>query len=614
MQPGSEHGKPSTPDMEDIIYDVVVVGAGIAGSIASYELASKGFRVKILEAGDQDTDKLDYFNYLKYLDYHFKSVIKHPDSPYPGNPNAPAPDVLDLKPIKPPLPTTTGYFVQFGPHPFGSTYLRYTGGTTLHWLGTCLRLIPEDFKLKTYFGYGLDWPISYDDLMPYYERAEYEIGVSADVEDQIFLGIHFRPGYVYPMHKIPQSYLDKRIDTLLAGMKIEYDGIPYNLKVTSTPQGRNSTPNSKFSKDGKPYIPIGAVGNPEIGQRCTGNSSCIPICPIQAKYNALKTLHKGLATNKVTLETRAVASRVNFDTSTGYINGISYKTYKKGVAGVETEKQAKGKYYLLAAHSIENAKLLLQSGISSTSGLVGKNLMDHPVLPLSALMNEDIGSYRGPLSTSGIESLRGGAFRAQRAAFRIEIGNDGWSWPRGTPFSTVNSLLDQDIFGKKLIDKLRKQSGAELRLAMLLEQPAEESNSISIEPGYKDALGNFRPVIRYAISDYVKKGLLASREASLKIFERLGATDTTSFDANTAGYLEDMQLPLFGAGHFAGTHVMGNSRNNSVVNRRQQCWDHPNLFLTGCGNFPSVGTGNPTLTMAALAFWAADNLEEELKK
>ena len=74
----------------------------------------------------------------------------------------------------------TGYFIQDGPDPFGSTYERIVGGTTWHWLGSCPRLLPSDFQMKTLFGVGVDWPISYADLEPWYVKAEYAIGVAGD--------------------------------------------------------------------------------------------------------------------------------------------------------------------------------------------------------------------------------------------------------------------------------------------------------------------------------------------------------------------------------------------------------------------------------------------------
>ncbi|HKV39014.1 MAG TPA: GMC family oxidoreductase, partial [Blastocatellia bacterium] len=408
-----EHGVGDTP------YDVVIVGAGISGAILAKVLGSEGKRVLILEAGTAQA----LTNYLDRLEDFYLSNTKDPESPYPNDPDAPEPSVLDIQNIQGTTPDTNGYFVQMGPLPFGSTYTRTMGGTTLHWLGTCLRMLPEDFKIRTLYGQGLDWPISYDDLLNYYNLAEREIGVSADVREQEYLGVHFTKDYVYPMFKIPQSYLDKTLARGVRGMTVELEGGTYPVDVTSTPQGRNSMPNPAYA-GGKGYTPAGATYNPDLGQRCDGNTSCVPICPIQAKYSALKTLIKTEA-KQVDILTQAVASRILFDKASGRVTGIEYKAYADPASPVHKIGIAKGTVYALAAHAVENAKLLQASGITSRSGLIGKNLMDHPVLLTWGLAPEKVWAYRGPLSTSGIESLRGGKFRSRRAAFRVEIGNDG---------------------------------------------------------------------------------------------------------------------------------------------------------------------------------------------
>lgn len=601
-------------EVENNHYDVVIVGAGISGAILSHELGKQGFKILVLEAGK--TKDFNYPSYLDYLDTFYTALAKVPDSPYPRNPNAPQPDVLDIQAITPDKPDKKGYFVQMGPLPYGSTYTRVPGGTTMHWLGTCLRMLPEDFKLQSNYGHGLDWPISYDDLLPYYEMAEREIGVSANVDEQKYLTLKFTPGYEYPMHKIPQSYLDQKLAEGVAGMTISYNGVEHDVFVSSTPQGRNSIPNENYD-GGKGYTPVGAVGNPDLGMRCEGNTSCVPICPVQAKYNALKTLSKALDTGNVTLLTQSVASEVLLGEN-GLVNGILYKAYTEPGSPEHTVHVARGTKYVLAAHAVENAKLLLQSGITSSSGLVGKNLMDHPVMNTWALMPEKVWGYRGPLSTSGIESLRGGEFRHERSAFRIEIGNDGWNWAAGDPYNLVINLVDnENQFGKKLKDSINAVGPRQFRMGFLMEQIPQETNRVTIDPNYTDHLGNCRPVIHYDLPDYVRKGMQVATETAEQIYARIGAENHTSYSPKTdATYLEyeGQGYAYGGAGHFAGTHIMGTTPDNSVVDSYQRSWDHDNLYLNGCGSFPTVGTSNPTLTMTALTFRTADHLAKELKK
>ena len=224
--------------------DVVIVGSGVCGGMVAARLASNGVRVLLLEAGPR-------VKRPEALAQYRAALIKVPECPYPNAPYAPhsTSDQPD------------SYYVQNGPDKFDSTYLRQVGGTTWHWLGTTLRLIPDDFRLRTKFGVGVDWPISYDDLEPWYCEAERELGVAGDPRAALDAP-RIQP---YPLPPIPLSYMDQRIAAALTGTE---------LAVQPTPQARNSQ----------------AYQNRAV---CCGSSTCIPICPVQAKYDA--TVHVAMA-------------------------------------------------------------------------------------------------------------------------------------------------------------------------------------------------------------------------------------------------------------------------------------------------------------------------------
>ncbi|MCY7296927.1 GMC family oxidoreductase [Alteromonas sp. a30] len=599
-------------------FDVVIVGGGISGGIMAQQLGAEGKRVLVLEAG-ADTGKT-FSGYQKYMSTFFTNLIKIPNSPFPQNLNAPQPLVTDVSKIAEGKPSTNGYFVQRGPLPFSSTYTRALGGTTLHWLGTCLRMLPEDFKIKTHFGHGLDWPINYDDLKPYYEKAEFGIGVAGDADEQNYhnidnpaVHIPFKSDssqdYDYPMEKIPQSYLDNEMHKGLEGMTVNLSGKDYPVDVVSTPQGRNGMPRGNFR-------PRGAVGNPDLGQRCEGNSNCVPICPVQAKYNALKTLDDAIATGNVEIRSQSVAFNLEVDPSTNQISKVHYKKYQSPDSPDYHCETVSGTVVVLASHAVENAKLMLASNVGNSSGLVGCNLMDHPTMLTWGLMPENIGAFRGPGSTSGIPSLRGGEFRKDHAAFRIEIGNWGWNWPTGAPIATVPDLIDEkNLYGEQLKAHIAATYPRMFRFGFLVEQLPSVNNRVTIDPAYKDRLGNYRPVIDYDVNDYTRAGMAAAKRVSDQIFQRLGVEQYTQYDESQPGYVtyQGEGYSYNGAGHLVGTHIMGSSKENSVVNANQQSWDHPNLYLVGCGNMPTISTSNPTLTMAALTYWAADNVKKALQ-
>ncbi|QXI46137.1 GMC family oxidoreductase [Pseudomonas anuradhapurensis] len=603
--------------------DVIVVGAGMAGSVMAYQLGLAGLKVLVLESGPAIPP-----NRSEYLERFYTAVLKAPESPYPPEQTeqtpatqfAPRATIQDLITAgsSDPNKAQKSYLVQQGPLLFASTYERVGGGTMWHWMGTALRLLPNDFRMRSVYQVGVDWPISYDDLQTAYCRAEEEIGVSADVASQSYLGVTFPPGYKYSMHGIPPSLVDQGLGKAVDGT--QYQG--FTLKVRQTPAGRNSQNDN--------------------GRRvCAGNTSCTPICPIQAKYDATVTMAKALDTGNVRILYQSVASKVQVDASG--VTGIEYIQYQND--GTRQNGLAQGKRYVIAAHAIETPKLLLNSvgphspnGVANSSGQVGLGLSDHPVYLAWGLMPEGkpLFPFRGPLSTSGIEDMRDGAFRSQRAAWRIEIGNEGWNWSANDPYTTVCDYIDgtnigganpsqQALSGTALVQQLNSVLTRQFRLGFLVEQLEQDPDKaicrVEVSKTFTDGLGLPRPQITYDFSNYTKEGFKQARLAATHIItELMGATELTDFapkvgpGPQTVFEYDGQHYPFFGAGHLMGTYRMGSDSRKSVVNKDQRSWDHPNLFLVGDGVFPTTGTANPTLTITALTFQAADVVASDLLK
>lgn len=592
--------------MSEQTFDVVIVGAGVAGALTAKRLSDAGLDVLVLEAGPASPQRLD--GYDQHLRTFYQAYAKGPESAWPAHANAPQADTADVR-------YNDGYFVQHGPDAYGSSYSRLQGGSTLHWLGVSLRMLPEDFEMKTRFGVGRDWPIGYDDIEPFYRQAELEMGISADVEDQAYLGITFPDGYDYPMARVPQSYSDQKLGAAVDGKDVSLGDHTVPLKVRSYPAARNSMPRGA-------YVPVGAVDTrdngqqtePEMGDRCQGNTSCTPICPVQARYHAGKSLAKA---NHDHLEIRAqaVASRINIDPETGMVRSITYQRYDGGSG--HTVHEARGRAYVLAAHAVENAKLMLNSNLGVEKDLIGRNLMDHPALYAWGLFPEKVFPFRGPLSTSGIEDLRSGAFRARHAAFRFDIGNDGWRAPAGDPDALVlREVMQGRRFGKNLRDQLASTLTRQVRLSLAIEQLPETGNRVTLDRRFLDPLGNPRPAIHYRISDYTLKGMVAAREISRQLFRHAGIEDCS--DQLSAKWFPSVQygdtvFRYHGMGHFGGTHLMGEDPKDSVLDLDQRCWEHKNLYMIGSGSFPTMGTSNPTLTIGALAIRTAEHLVKELR-
>lgn len=594
------------------MYDVAIVGSGVAGSIIANELAQQGFHVLVLEAGPGDD--LTIRGYEDYLTRFYSATSKDNNAPYPVNPNAGMPRSPEVNTLRPGQADDSSYLVQNGPFPLDSTYARTLGGTTMHWEGKALRMLPEDFESQTRYGRGRDWPITYRDLAPYYRTAERELGVSADVEDQSYLGVAFEPGYVYPMHRLPASYLDQMVAKRVDGTEVSLHGDTFTLSLRTTPQARNSVPNADYD-GGKGYQPIGAVSTHqvELGERCQGNNNCVPLCPVQAKYHAGKTLSKALAseTGRVDLITQAVASKVHADPATGRITHIEYKAYRDLDSGAYTTHEVRARIFVIAANAVETPRLMLASGLPGSSGLMGRNLMDHAYLLTWGLLPEVAGTMRGTNCTSGIEDLRGGAFRASQAAFRVDVHNDGWGWAGGSVDAEVERLVDNDnLFGKALRRGTVSRISRQLLFAFMVELLPDASNRITVDPRYQDRLGNPRPILSFNIADYTMEGIAYARRLSRQLFQRLGVEDHSEYHPSDVGYVTHHAegYVIRGGNHWAGTHVMGTSAENSVVDVHQRSWDHENLYLAGAGSMPSIGTANTTLTLAALSFRSAEHI------
>ncbi len=639
---------------ECITCDVAIVGSGFAGAIVANELSQKGISVVILEAGPGVPPNIN-----DYMKTFYNASAKVPESPFPPKlkQKDTDPDLIDPANVAAGRPTVLSlgadtwqkpqqsYLVQTGPKPFSSTYERLAGGTS-HWLGTSLRFVPSDFTMKSSYGKNLsnfpfpDWPkaITSQSLSPVYARAEAELGVSADVQEQSFLGIDFPKGYSYPMPKIPPSLLDQRIGDALTQLNdsetkfLEMGKPVTTVKVRSLPAARNS----------QPY---------RNRRACAGNTNCIPICPIQAKYDPTITLNE--ATNAgARLIDHAVASEIIVENDR--VSEIKFITYANEAGPKTGEGCVKANIFVIAANAIETPRLLLMSknngrtakGVANSSDMVGRNLMDHPYYVAWALLpptSKPVFPYRGPLITSGIGDLCDGPFRAKRAAFRVDIGNEGWNYviaggangadPHVTTVDFVNGMNSgglnvQDfsqirsnsaLFGPDLAHKLNDLITRQLRIGFLVEQTPDPANRVTLSAKFTDALGLPRPEIAYDISDYTKQGIVAAFKMKNLIFNKLGAKDftvraagdPTGFDEVIDG--KPVQLTYGGAGHIMGTYRMGDDPKTSVVDSFQRTHDHNNLYLVGSGTFPTGGTANPTLTLSALAMRTADSIAGDLK-
>lgn len=525
--------------MSETQVEVVIVGSGVAGALIAHRLALAGKDVLLLEAGPRLTrwELVERFrNQANKLDFQ---------KPYPSSEHAPHPQFLP----------DNHYLIQKGEHPYDVQYLRAVGGTTWHWAGSTWRFLPNDFQLHSLYGVGRDWPLDYDELEPWYFRAEQELGVWGPNDEE--LGSPRRQPY--PMAPLPLSYNEQRVKNRLNGS---------GYRVVSEPAARNSRP-----YDERPT--------------CCGNNNCMPICPIGAMYNGIFHVDKAERAGARLLE-NAVVYQLEVDEQQR-IRAARYKDPRGG------EHRVQGRSFVLAANGIETPKLMLLSNVGNRSGMVGRNLMDHPGTAVSFQADEALWPGRGPQEMTSLVDFRDGEFRRDYAAKKIHLSN------LARTEEVTRELLNRQplLLGPALQAQILERAARFVRFDSFHEILPRPDNRILPSRSEKDALGIAKPELHYALDDYVRKSAAHTREVYAHAAELLGGTEVRFHDdfANN--------------NHIAGTCLMGADPLDSVVDRDCRSHDHANLFIAGSSVMPTVGTVNCTLTLAALALRLADLLQRE---
>lgn len=520
--------------------EVVVIGSGICGSLAAWKLATRGVPVLILEAGP----RIDRGRIVAA----FRNSPRKSDwmSPYPFSPWAPQPQYE---------PKSNGYLVQAGPYPYPAEYIRVVGGTTWHWAALAWRLLPNDLRIESLYGVGVDWPMTYGELDPWYQEAEEILGVAGAPDTG---SPRKQP---FPMQPVADPWAMLRIRERLAPV----------YPVVSNTVARNSR-----SYGGRPA--------------CVGNNSCQPICPVNAQYLGINAVEAAEAAG-ATVVPNAVVYRIEHDGS-GSIVAVHY--YDPG----RISHRITGRQFILAANGIESPKLLLLSasgkfpkGLANSSGMVGRNLMDHPSSSLTFYADEALWLGRGPQSPNSINTLRDGAFRSRHAAYRLDFTNIS------QVLSVTQALIMEGVYGTELERQLRWRAAHQMSVKTLLEVLPDPANRVTLS-SEKDALGIPKPQAHYSIDDYTRRGADAASADFAKIAQLLGGS---GLRYSPRGQFANNQ-------HITGTLAMGDDPGRFVTDRFGRAHDHENLFMCGTGVMPTSATMNSTLTAVALALRTADHM------
>ncbi|KEQ16519.1 GMC family oxidoreductase [Endozoicomonas numazuensis] len=516
--------------------DVIIIGAGVVGAVLATELA-KRCSVTVLEAGPDER------NFSTPIDNYIKGKTPWPEAPPVQGPSK---DYLELS----------------GNYPFKTDYLRRVGGTTLVWSGLAIRMLPEDFKIASLYGKGVDWPIDYDELEKWYCKAEKALGVAGDNNDN--LGSFRSANYPFPPLHLPPAdhWLKEQLEFR------EYNGQLFHL--TNNPQ----------------------THNPEI---CEGSNSCSPVCPTGAKYTALTHIASAEKAG-AKIQAKSVVYNINTD-SANNVSSVDYLDWNK------QSHNLSAKVVILTAHAIESAKILLLSssptnpnGLANSSNIVGHNLMDHSTAHAGGFTPEPVYPFRGPNTSAGVDIFRGGEERTKRAAFRVTSSNHGWLSSKDMQAMLVEGFKSNQN-PADVRQECANRFNSQISFSGLVEQLPDINNRVSLGQG-RDAMGLPRPAIHYDLGDYERKGQNALLDCQKWMVTASGSTLAHS---STSPDLQN---------HVAGTCRMGHDPATSVVNSDLRSHDHENLFIVGTSVFPTLGSSNPTLTATALSLRLADFIQQ----
>ena len=576
------------------VYDAIVIGSGAAGGMAAHVLTSQGMQVLLLEAGR----KLDIDKELKSMEWPY-------DHPRRGD-MPPGHHALTLNEYtirKPPYATGLKHpsvysYVQgwSGPdysknivvnekeHPYtGSNYAwvraRCLGGKTNIWGRLALRLSDFDFKAKSRDGYGEDWPISYQDIAPYYDRVDQYLGISGVKENLPHLpdSIFQRPTRLNAAEVTLRNSL-KTMDRVLT---------PYRAGVT--------TEGLKHNK---------------YRTRCFGRGACARRtggCDIHAAFDSPTGLiYPAMDTGNLTLRTHAIAREILVDKANGKARGVAFIDAANG-----RSSEARARVVIVAASTLESARLLMLSkssahpnGIGNSSGHVGHNFCEHVMGPsVTGLVKDRIGQPRTN------DDGRPGGFYVPRFRNLAQkhpnfIRGYGFEGGSGTTMFPGNAR-DTPGFGATYKKRVRDHAGAFISMGGFGEVLPRYESRVELDPAVKDRWGI--PVLRfdYRFGDNEKKMCQDMVETAQEMFERAGF-EIVNVDRTVL--TEGWSI------HELGTARMGADRKTSVLNQFQQSHDVSNLFVVDGSSHVSASCQNPTWTIMALAWRSCDYLVSEFRK
>lgn len=526
--------------------DVLIIGAGASGAAIAWSLTDTRMRILCLEQGphlhdaDFPSRNPDY-ELSRYAEFSCDPNVRQLPQDYPINSAG-----SKITPVN----------------------FNAVGGSTINFLGHWPRMRPSDFKTRSLDGVGTDWPLDYATLAPFYDINDRNMGVSGLGGNPAY------PHYVPPLPPIPIGKLGKR----LAGgfNKLGWHWWPSDVAILSE------------DYDGR--------------SKCVNAGTCDLGCAAGAKASVSFSYWPMLQRMGVELKTHCRVAEITVGDD-GMASGVLYHDENGQV------QQQKAEIVVVACNGVGTPRLLLNStskqfpdGLANRSGMVGRNLMFHPLTGVTGVFDEPMEGFKGPMACSILSQefyetdptrdfVRGYGLHSGRYVTPMTYALGGYGVDNPVPWGTEH---------RHLFDNVYPYSAG---LTVVTEDLAHESNCVTLDPDLTDSDGIPAPKIHYQVCDNTRKMIAHGEDRAEEALLAAGARQILGKGGDVwwrAGW------------HQMGTARMGDDPEKSVVNAWGRSHDVKNLFIVDGSIFVTAGAVNPTSTIQALALYIGDNIKKNI--
>jgi choline dehydrogenase-like flavoprotein len=538
--------------------DFVIIGSGASGGVIAKELSTAGFDVVVLEQGPYR--RADFVHDELAVQF-LGEMTGHPSWSDPQTFRRNASEKAEVQADGPPT----------------ALYARGVGGSSVHFTANYWRMRPIDFKERSLLGEisgtgFADWPVSYEELEPYYGRVEWEVGVSGAPGP--FDPPRSRP---YPVPPLPLNSSGALLEK--GARKLGWHAQPAPMAILSQPHNNRAA--------------------------CMHCGFCMGYgCEANAKSSTLAAMIP-LAEATGRCEIRPLSTVFRIETNEqGRVSEVAY------LDSAGTQHAQKAKAVIVAANGGETPRLLLMSesprfpqGLANSSGLVGKYLMPNSHSLSQAIFDEPLNEYKSVQVTRIVHDFY--EHDPQRG-FYGGGGIDARAFIQATPvlFSETGLPPGSPRWGKAHKDLLRHTFTRRMAVLTSSTSLPLEANNVTLDPELKDAAG--RPAMRvtYQDSDNDMALMRFMQDRAVDILEAAGAKTIW----------RDPVVSETVFAHLLGTCRMGADPAASVVDPWHRSHDVPNLFICDGSSLVTSGRGQPTMTIQALAFRAAEHIAESARR